>query len=58
MPIYNYKCPKCQKTETVHQKMDEPPVKCASCDCECERVPSRTSFVLSGGGWYRQGYSK
>ena len=54
MPIYEYACKQCGKITDVLQKMSDPaPEQCASCGAQgtLERVVSRTSFVLKGGGW-------
>ncbi|MBX5482173.1 MAG: zinc ribbon domain-containing protein [Myxococcaceae bacterium] len=60
MPIYEYVCSKCEKTQDVLQKVSDPaPTKCESCGAEgtLSRKVSRTSFVLKGGGWYADLYS-
>jgi putative FmdB family regulatory protein len=60
MPIYEYKCQKCGNELEVMQKVSDPaPVKCEKCGAENshERLMSRTSFQLKGGGWYSDLYS-
>ena len=60
MPIYEYVCQKCQAQIDVFQKMNDPaPEKCETCGAEgsMNRVVSRTSFILKGGGWYSDLYS-
>ncbi len=60
MPIYEYDCKSCGKRIDVLQKMSDPaPATCASCGAEgtMERTVSRTSFVLKGGGWYKDLYA-
>ncbi len=60
MPIYEYICTRCEKTTDVLQKVSDPaPAKCEACGAEnaLERMVSRTSFVLKGGGWYSDLYS-
>ncbi|MBX7117007.1 MAG: zinc ribbon domain-containing protein [Myxococcaceae bacterium] len=60
MPIYVYRCEKCQNEVELMQKVSDPaPGKCASCGAEggMERQMSRTSFVLKGGGWYNDLYA-
>src|SRR5436190_19669005 len=55
MPIYEYVCKQCGKLTDVLQKMSDPaPESCPGCGAKglLERVISRTSFVLKGGGWY------
>ena len=62
MPLYEYKCPKCEtKFEKLLRisRIDEPQV-CPNekCDAkETRKVISRTSFSLKGGGWASDGYS-
>jgi len=59
MPIYEYVCQQCGKLTDVLQKVnDPPPRKCEGCGAEgaLNRVVSRTSFVLKGGGWYSDLY--
>src|ERR1043165_693949 len=59
MPIYEYACKQCGKITDVLQKMsDPPPQKCGACGAEgpMEKMVSRTSFVLKGGGWYSDLY--
>lgn len=60
MPIYEYRCQKCGHDLEVMQKISDPaPVKCGQCGAEntYERLMSRTSFQLKGGGWYSDLYS-
>ena len=58
MPIYEYRCRKCGETTEVIQKFsDRPKRKCPSCAGRLEKLVSRTSFMLKGGGWYAEGYS-
>lgn len=59
MPIYEYGCSQCGKTQDVLQKISDPaPSKCEHCGAEdtLSRQVSRTSFVLKGGGWYSDLY--
>jgi putative FmdB family regulatory protein len=58
MPIYEYLCEKCGNRIEVLQKItDEPLKRCRSCRGKLEKVVSRTSFQLKGGGWYKTDYS-
>lgn len=60
MPIYEYRCQKCGHDLEVMQKISDPaPVKCPSCGEEnsFERLMSRSSFQLKGGGWYSDLYA-
>lgn len=59
MPIYEYTCSQCGKTQDVLQKMSDPaPETCEHCGAagSLARQVSRTSFVLKGGGWYSDLY--
>lgn len=60
MPIYEYGCQSCGKIIDLMQKLnDPPPAKCDGCGAEgsMQRIISRTSFVLKGGGWYSDLYA-
>jgi putative FmdB family regulatory protein len=57
MPLYEYRCTKCGHEMEVLQKFDDPPLRrCQKCRSKVEKLISRSSFQLKGGGWYDQGY--
>ncbi|HVE82114.1 MAG TPA: zinc ribbon domain-containing protein [Myxococcales bacterium] len=59
MPIYEYVCKQCGKlTDRLQKVNDPPPEQCEGCGAQgtLNRVMSRTSFVLKGGGWYSDLY--
>lgn len=59
MPIYSYKCNSCGITfEEVQRITEEPLTKCPEekCKGEVRRQIPRTSFILQGGGWGKDGY--
>jgi len=61
MPIYEYECSQCHQTSDALQKVNDPaPETCPRCGAQhtLSRLLSRTSFVLKGGGWYADLYSK
>ena len=59
MPIYEYRCTKCGRTFETLQKMSDAPLDtCEACAGPLEKLFSRTSFQLAGGGWYSSGYAK
>jgi len=59
MPIYEYRCQECQQTFEEWQKdFAERQVPCPVCGGKADRLISSTSFVLKGGGWYSDLYSK
>lgn len=59
MPIYEYHCPKCDKTSEIMQKFSDPPLdSCTECGGPVIRLVSKTSFQLKGTGWYQTDYKK
>jgi len=60
MPIYEYKCKKCEYTFSKLESItSEDRIKvCPECGSEAKRIVSLTSFHLKGGGWFSSGYSK
>ena len=59
MPIYEYECESCHKRFEYTQGMNDPKkTLCESCGGALERVISPSRFVLKGGGWYKDLYSK
>ncbi len=60
MPIYEYKCNECEAVFEEIQKFSDAPIDiCRHCNsAEVEKLISQSSFVLKGGGWYADGYTK
>ena len=64
MPIYEYGCKECGHTFTEWSAMDDRKVPCLYPCPKCDQkdciniLLGNTSFVLKGGGWYKDGYSK
>ncbi|MDQ1350600.1 MAG: hypothetical protein QG657_902 [Acidobacteriota bacterium] len=59
MPLYEYRCNKCNKNFEVLQKINaEPLTTCLYCQGDVEKLISKSSFQLKGNGWYRTDYSK
>ncbi|GBE06643.1 MAG TPA: zinc ribbon domain-containing protein [Nitrospirae bacterium] len=57
MPIYEYKCTKCNEQFEVKQRITEDPLtECGSCGGKLKKLISSTSFVLKGSGWYVTDY--
>ncbi len=54
MPLYEYKCPKCNSRKEVLQRFDAAAPDC--CGSPMARQISRTNFSLKGGGWYKDHY--
>jgi putative FmdB family regulatory protein len=58
VPVYEYRCKKCNKEFEYTQRMADPPKKkCEACGGVLERLISQTSFQLKGSGWYKDLYS-
>jgi len=58
MPIYEYRCEKCGKTNEFFQKPSDPPMMtCPECGADSlKKLISSTSFQLKGSGWYATDY--
>jgi putative FmdB family regulatory protein len=57
MPTYEYSCTSCG-TFDVEQRITEPALStCDKCGGPVQRLISRSSFALRGGGWHADGYS-
>ena len=61
MPTYNYKCPKDDCDEELHEvfhKLDEAGPKCPKHPrTDMVKMLTAPAFHLKGGGWYKDGYS-
>ena len=60
MPLYEFKCPKCETTQEKIQKYEDDPPKCLKMDCDgkTKRVVSVSNFHLKGLGWASDGYRR
>jgi putative FmdB family regulatory protein len=59
MPLYEYRCKACGHTfEVIQKHSDRPLKKCDDCSGPLEKLISRSSFQLKGGGWFISDYSK
>lgn len=57
MPLYEYRCQSCgDEFETIQKFSDRPLTRCKKCHGKLEKLFSRSSFLLKGGGWYSDGY--
>ena len=58
--IYEFECEECKNESEIERSMkDESPVQCPICKSwQMKQLISRTTFVLSGDGWARDGYAK
>lgn len=59
MPTYEYECQKCHQHFEYFQSMsDAKKEKCEACGGPLERlISASSSFILKGGGWYKDLYS-
>ena len=58
MPIYEFRCQKCNDQIEVFQKLsDKPPSRCRKCGGRMEKQFSRTSVQFKGEGWYVTDYA-
>lgn len=57
MPIYEYRCTRCNEEFEVTQRItDDPLTVHESCGGELKKLITSTSFVLKGSGWYVTDY--
>lgn len=58
MPYYEYTCESCDKVFDLRRPFSESDEKggCPTCGASCARAISKTSFVLKGAGWAKDGY--
>lgn len=60
MPIYEYKCPKCDNICEVIQKFSDDVPKCDKCDITMEKKFNNKggTFILKGSCWAEDGYTR
>jgi len=57
MPLYEYKCTKCETVIEKLQKFSDQPIKkCKICGGLMKRIISKNTFHLKGNGWYVTDY--
>lgn len=57
MPIYEYKCRKCDRKFEVFQGITDNEIKtCELCEGPVDKLISLSSFHLKGSGWYVTDY--
>ncbi|MCB9662633.1 MAG: zinc ribbon domain-containing protein [Alphaproteobacteria bacterium] len=57
MPIYEYRCEACGEDFEKMVKLDAPVPACPACGAaQTRKLISASSFVLKGGGWYKDHY--
>jgi putative FmdB family regulatory protein len=58
MPIYEFVCSKCGEIEDKLVSMGTYKIACSKCGGVAGKVMSAPSFILKGGGWAADNYSK
>jgi len=59
MPIYEYECLENGHQFEAIQKISDKALKsCKICNSPVRRLISNTAFILKGGGWYNENYTK
>jgi len=59
MPLYEYRCSKCEKKIEVIRKFSDPPLtEHEGCGGVLEQLLSAPAFQLKGTGWYVTDYAK
>ena len=59
MPLYEYRCSKCEKKIEVSRKFSDPPLtEHEGCGGALEQLLSAPAFQLKGTGWYVTDYAK
>ena len=59
MPLYEYRCKKCQHTFEKIQKFSDPAVKkCPKCGGPVEQLLSAPAVQFKGSGWYVTDYAR
>lgn len=59
MPAYDYHCSTCKEQHEIVKSIKDfdKTEFCPKCKTEMSRgVPTKTSFSLKGGNWFRDGY--
>jgi len=59
MPIYTYHCSNCEKEFEEFKKISESDSE-EICDCgtKATKILGESTFILKGGGWFADNYSK
>jgi len=59
MPIYEFRCKKCNAHIEVFQKLsDKPPTRCKKCGGRLEKQMSAPAIQFKGEGWYVTDYPR
>ena len=58
MPIYEYKCRKCNHITEMWQKFSDPPIdQCEECGGKVKKIISQNTFHIKESGWYVTDYA-
>ena len=59
MPIYEYRCKKCNNQIEVLQRLnDKAPARCKKCGGRLEKMISSPAIQFKGEGWYVTDYAR
>ena len=58
MPLYEYRCGKCGRFETLQKFSEGPLSACPTCGESVERLISAPAFQFKGSGWYVTDYAR
>jgi|SRR6266508_544617 len=59
MPIYEYRCKKCNAhQEVLLRASDKPPKRCKKCGGALEKLVSTSAIQFKGEGWYVTDYAR
>jgi putative FmdB family regulatory protein len=59
MPIYEFRCTKCNAYTEVFQKLsDKQPTRCRKCKGRLEKLVSKSAIKFKGEGWYVTDYAR
>jgi putative FmdB family regulatory protein len=59
MPIYEFRCTKCNAYIEVFQKLsDKQPTRCQKCKGRLEKLVSKSAISFKGEGWYVTDYAR
>ena len=55
MPVYEYKCPQCDKDYTFQRsiKEDDPGYQCETCNIDLKKVYYNAGVIFNGSGFYK-----
>ena len=58
MPLYEYRCQKCEKVSELLQSLEEKPARiCPHCGGRLKKLHSTPSIQFKGTGWYVTDYA-